>query len=152
MAIPSCEAEQAVSWLSCPSLLSSCSLSSDQRELLEEAACARLCGRFQEAEAIFDSKLPPSYTISILALEHTTTLSLSGRVYQQLELLQKHKQTLSSVEEQHSSLALLLEINLAIARWDALGQQASDGWNVLSRLRGYFRGRGLNDLSDTEVY
>lgn len=61
-------------WTLYPSLLSILKIE-QERNHLEEAAMANRCGRFADAKAILDHKLPPSSSIPMLALEHADMLT-----------------------------------------------------------------------------
>lgn len=143
------DAEITGSWTAYPSLLPS--LRDDEREVFESAACAHCCGRFQEADEIFEQKFHQSYKTPILALQHGDMLSLSGRETERVNLLQNALFSLSS-EKRPPCLFLLLELMLKRAKLFALGKlSCPEVESVLSRTRAYFRGQGVDGLSDIEV-
>jgi hypothetical protein len=141
--------EPTSTWTAYPSLLSS--LPEDaQRAALEDAACAHYCGRYQDAEVIFDSKLPKSHTKPILALQRADMLTSQGREHERISLLKLALQDPAVNEEEHKSVQLLLKFMLADARLWAFGQTEA-AVDLLPTVRTYIRSRGINNLSDVDV-
>ncbi|KAK5995191.1 hypothetical protein PT974_03588 [Cladobotryum mycophilum] len=145
------ENEENGSWTAFPSLLPS--LSTSQQEALEDAACAHYCGRYHDADVIFESRLPPSHTIPILALQHADMLSSSGREHQRIEVLENTLMTLSFEDEaEYSCLEMLLKMMLAEAKFFAFGHAPQEeNARLLRSLRVQLRGRSLESLSDLEI-
>ena len=143
--------EERDSWLAFPSLLSS--VSSAERKALEEAACAAQCGRYQDADFMFDSKLPSPNTSLVLALQRADTLSASGRVHQQIEVLEAMLAVLSLDDLiDHPCLEMLLQLHLAEAKFYARGELSDEElYTLLREFRMLLRGRTLESLSDLEV-
>jgi hypothetical protein len=56
---------------------------------LEEAIIAGRLGHFDEAEAIFEQRLPPSHTLPIIALERSKVYETQGLHFKSVNLLRK---------------------------------------------------------------
>jgi len=140
---------QFVTWTAYPSLISS--LSDDShRAALEEAACAHYCGRYRDAEAIFDSKLYELKLKPIVVLQRADMLTSQGLEHERISLLKLALQGLSTDEEDYESVQLLLNFMLADAELWAFGQTEAV-MKLLPTLRSYLRSRGVQSLSDVEV-
>jgi hypothetical protein len=147
MAEPS--TEPTGTWTAYPSLLSSLPEVA-QRAALEDAACAHYCGRYQDAEAVFDSKLPESHTKPILALQRADMLTSQGREHERISQLKLALQDPAVNEEELKSVQLLLKFMLADAEFWAFGQTKA-AVDLLPTVRTHIRSRGINNLSDVEV-
>jgi hypothetical protein len=135
-------------WTIYPSLLASLK-SQKQRDYLERAACAHLCGRFTESTSIFDSDLPPSHLVPILTLQKADMLTTQGLEHDRIKLLQQalahgSKQDVSTPEHK------LIELMLADAEYWAYGKLK----NALDKARGikkWLKNSTIKDLSDIAV-
>jgi hypothetical protein len=136
-------------WTAYPSLLSSLP-EHVQRVALEDAACAHYCGRYQDAEAIFDSRLPKSQTKPILALQRADMLTSQGREHDRISLLKLALQDPAVNREELKSIQLLLKFMLADAEFWAFGQTEA-AVDLLPTVRTHIRSRGIKNLSDVEV-
>jgi hypothetical protein len=56
---------------------------------LEEAILAGTLGHYDEAEAIFEQRLPPSHTLSVIALERSRVYEIQGLHLEKANLLRK---------------------------------------------------------------
>jgi hypothetical protein len=127
-------------WTAYPSLLSSLPETA-QRTALEDAACAHYCGRYQDAEAIFDLNL---------ALQRADMLTTQGREHERISLLKLVLGEPAVNTAELKSVQLLLKVMLADAEFWAFGQ-TEDMVNLLRTVRTFVRSRGINRLSDVEV-
>ena len=113
--------EESPSWSLYLPLLNVLRSQSD-RDLLEEAMMASQCGRYLDARAIFDEKLPPSTTIPMLAMQYADVLTDQGS---ERERLQHLETTLANYEmeadRQPSTEHLLLELMMLDAKFWAHG-------------------------------
>ena len=121
------------------------------RNDLEEATMASQCGRYPDARAIFDHKLPPSSSIPMLAMQHADILSNQGVEQERLRLL---KETLNANIVAQSSEAsmerLLLELMLLDASYWAHGRM--DGLlDKARRIRECIAQVNVDCLDDIEV-
>lgn len=141
--------EPAGTWTAYPSLLLS-PPEDVQRVALEDAACAHYSGRYQDAEAIFTSKLPASHTEPILALQRADMFTTQGREHECIGLLKLALQDPAVNEEQLKSMQLLLRFMLADAELWALGQIEAVV-DLLPTIRRHIRSRDIKNLLDVEV-
>ena len=135
-------------WTAYPSLLSS--LPQEQRVALEEAASAHYCGRYAEAHSIFHSRLPPSSSIPILALQRADMLTSQGCEHERIDLLQAALAAVSMTEPELEPVRLLMEMMLADALYWAYGEM-NPAIDLLPVVRKLLRRSGIENLSDIEV-
>ncbi len=64
-------------WTAYPSLLASLPLEKE-RTLLEDAARAHYCGRYEDADEIFKDQLPDTKTFAVLTLQRADMLTSQG--------------------------------------------------------------------------
>ncbi|KAI8635324.1 CHAT domain-containing protein [Xylariaceae sp. FL1651] len=133
------------SWTAYPSLLPS--LTNEQQVLLENAASAHYCGRYQEADAIFTSELPPSHTIPIVALQHADMLTASGRERDRVNVIRAALSSPDLEEGASRPLKLLLRLMLAEAEFFGFGW-LPDVCELLPHVRSLFWDGGVDALSD----
>ena len=114
--------QERTCWTLYPPLLSI--LKTDkERNHLEEAAMANQCGRFTDANALYEHNLPMSSSIPMLAMEHADMLTTQGLERDRVKLLET---TLNSHELTNNGVAtnerLLLELMLSDAYFWAYGK------------------------------
>ena len=136
-------------WTVFPSLLPTL-LQEEQRAALEEAAFAQACGRYRDAHSVFDSRLPKSSTLPILALQRADMLSAQGCEHERSTLLQAALQVVSTTETALSPVRLLMEMMLADAQFWAFGEM-DPAVGLLPSVRDLLRTSGMENLSDVEV-
>lgn len=85
-------------------------------DYLEEAVMASQCGKYLEARAIFDNKLPSSFSIPMLAMQHADVLTNQGLERERLQLLEK---TLDSYENEGDGEASMERLLLELMEFDA---------------------------------
>lgn len=131
-------------WSAYPSLLGSVE-EEDHRDAFEKASCAHFCGRFVDATAIFDTQLPASHTIPLLALQKADMLTTQGLEHERIELLQRalhnaEKTSLSDPEVR------LLKLMLADAEYWAFGK-LNNAFLQAQSVQKWLRARQFNNLS-----
>ena len=142
--------QEKTCWSLFPSLLSI--LKTDkERNHLEEAAMAHQCGRFTDANALYEHNLPMSSSIPMLAMEHADMLTTQGLERDRIKLLEA---TLNNPELMNNGVAsnerLLLELMLSDAYFWAYGKM--EGLLDKARqVRDHVSQVDINNLSDLEV-
>ena len=114
--------QEKSSWTVYPALLSILK-TEKERQHLEEAAMAHQCGRFADAQALFDYSLPTSSSIPMLAMEHADMLTTQGAERERIKALES---TLNNCKLTNYGVAtdqrLLLELMLLDAYYWAYGK------------------------------
>jgi hypothetical protein len=146
MAQPPLDQLHEHTWTPYPSLLATLPLE-EHRRAFENAARAHSCGRYQDGQTIFDSDLPESSTIPILALQRADMLTTQGHEKERIKLLQAALEVTSTTE---SSIRLLMELMLADARFWALGEM-QPAIDLIPKVRKLLRSSGMENLSDVYV-
>lgn len=141
--------QSRATWTAYPSLLPSL-LQEEQQAALEEAAFAQYCGRYGDAHSIFNSRLPESSTMPILALQRADMLTTQGYEHERIDLLQAALNVLSKAETALRPIRLLMEMMLADAQFWALGEMRP-ALSLLPAVRNLLRTSGMEKLSDIEV-
>ena len=122
-----------------------------ERNHLEEAAMAHQCGRFIDANAIFEHNLPMSSSIPLLAMEHADMLTTQGLERDRIKLLEatlnKHELTNNGVA---TNERLLLELMLLDAYFWAYGKMKGL-LDKARQVREQVSQVDINNLSDLEV-
>ncbi|KAK0510770.1 hypothetical protein JMJ35_007202 [Cladonia borealis] len=142
--------QEKTCWTLYPPLLSI--LKTDkERNHLEEAAMAHQCGRFTDANALYEHNLPTSSSIPMLAMEHADMLTTQGLERDRIKLLEttlnRHKLTNNGVA---TNDLLLLELMLLDAYFWAYGKM--EGLLDKARqVREQVSQVDINDLSDLEL-
>ena len=75
---------------------------------LEEAILAYTLGHFEDAEAIFEQRLPPSHTLPILALERSKVYETQGLHWKKVQLFEKALEWNKGPGAEHERRLLLL--------------------------------------------
>jgi len=143
------ESSDKATWTVYPSLLSSLETEKWQLEF-EAACCALYSGRFADAVAIFDSKLPKSYSKPILALQRADMLTNQGLEHDRIKLIQAALADLSETLPELSSVRLLMQFMLADAEFWAYGR-IEPVLNMIHTVKERLSLRDIGDLSDVEV-
>ena len=122
-----------------------------ERDHLEEAAMAHQCGRFADANALYEHNLPTSSSIPMLAMEHADMLTTQGLERDRIKLLaatlNNHELTNNGVE---TNERLLLELMLLDAYFWAYGKM--EGLLDKARqVREQVSQAEIKNLSDIEV-
>ena len=122
-----------------------------ERDHLEEAAMAHQCGRFADANALYEHNLPTSSSIPMLAMEHADMLTTQGLERDRIKLLEatlnNHELTNNGVE---TNERLLLELMLLDAYFWAYGKM--EGLLDKARqVREQVSQAEIKNLSDIEV-
>lgn len=141
--------QSRATWTAYPSLLPSLP-QEEQRAALEEASFAQYCGRYGDAQSIFDSRLPESSTMPVLALQRADMLTTQGCEHERIDLLQAALAVVSTTETALRPIRLLMEMMLADAQFWALGEM-DFAVSLLPSVRNLLRTSGINNLSDIEV-
>ncbi len=130
------------------------SLNPEEQTALEEAACAHYCGRYQDCDAIFASKLPPSPEKAIIALQRADMLTSQGLEQERVTLI---KRTLASFPQEDEgaenlqAVRFLLEFMLIDAEYWAFGNLEAAA-KFLPLVRNRLDLVTIENLSDTEVW
>lgn len=122
-----------------------------ERNHLEEAAMAHQCGRFADANALYEHNLPLSSSIPMLAMEHADMLTTQGLERNRIKLLEV---TLNNNELTNNGVAtnerLLLELMLFDAYFWAYGKMEGS-LDKARQVRERVSQVNINSLSDLEV-
>ena len=142
--------QEKTCWALYPSLLSILE-TEKERNHLEEAAMAHQCGRYSDANALYEHNLPASSSIPMLAMEHADMLTTQGLERDRIRLLEatlnNHEVTNDGVT---SNERLLLELMLLDAYFWAYGKM--EGLlDKARRVRDIVSQVDVNNLSDLEV-
>ena len=142
--------QEKTCWTSYPPLLSILK-TGKARNHLEEAAMAYQCGRFADANALYEHDLPTSSSIPMLAMEHADMLRTQGLERDRIKLLET---TLNGHELTNNGVATnerhLLELMLLDAYFWAYGKM--EGLLDKARqVREQVSQVDINNLSDLEV-
>ena len=109
-------------WTLYPLLLSTLKQEQDYKHL-EEAAMAHQCGRYADAKALFEHKLPPSSSIPLLAMQRADMLTTQGVERERIQLLKATLRSFNSTDDGHATMEyLLLELMLLDASYWASGK------------------------------
>ena len=120
------------------------------RELLEDAACAHYCGRYQDADVIFKTRLPAAHQQAPLALQYADMMTNQGREPERIQLLQQTLETLPTENQGLEPARLLLRFMLSDAHLWASGDMTSSV-QMLPEVQRYLRFRGIENLNDIGV-
>ena len=135
-------------WTAYPSLLGSLD-KKEHHDVFEEAACAHYCGRFGDAVAIFDSRLPANHTIPVLTFQMADMLTTQGLEPERIDLLQRALFNADRTSVSTAEVALL-KLMLADAEYWAVGK-LNNAFLQAQSVQKWLRSRQLNNLSDIEV-
>ena len=142
--------QEKTCWTLYPPLLSILK-TEKERNRLEEAAMAHQCGRFTDADALYEHDLPTSSSIPMLAMEHADMLTTQGLERDRVKLLEA---TLDSPELTNdgavSNERLLLELMLLDAYFWAYGKMEGL-MDKARRVRDHVSQVDMNILNDLEV-
>ncbi|KAF2092543.1 hypothetical protein NA57DRAFT_62410 [Rhizodiscina lignyota] len=140
------QSTQNGSWTSYPSLLQTL-LEKAHREALEDAACSHSFGRYDDAAATFNSRLPPTHTSLLLTLQRADMLADQGLQRERMELLENGIEHLSSSCK--ASEQILLRFMLADAKLWVFGHMRQIE-SILADVRRHMQNVNIQDLSDVE--
>lgn len=118
---------------------------------LEEAVMASECGKYLDARAIFDHKLPPSFSIPMLAMQYADVLTNQGLERERFQLLKKTLDSYEDVGDGEASMErLLLELMTLDASYWAYGRM-NGLLNKARQLREWVAKVNVDRLRDLEV-
>ena len=137
-------------WTLYPSFLSILKTEQDRR-YLEKAVMAYQCGRYNEAKELFDFKLPPSFSIPILAMQRADMLSAQGMELERAQLLKAALNSYEFADDRDATMMrLLLELMHVDANFWAFGKMAGL-LDKARQIRRYVCQVKIDALSDLEV-
>lgn len=136
-------------WTAYPSLLNELGSEAHQNAL-ENAACAHYCGRYDEAEIIFEHQLPKSDTKLILTLQRADMYRSQSLEQRRARLLQSFLGVIEKDKSTEESVKLLIRLMLADSELWTHGR-LNGVVECISRVRAYLRPRGIENLSDVDA-